>query len=492
MHQPADENIKNNVDWVTFFIYLILIICGWLSIYGASYDYENVKSIYDLSGRAGMQLVWMGTSLVIAFVLLKLDSQIYDTFSYLIYAFFILLLLVTVFVAPDIKGSRSWLVITNSIRLQPAEFAKFAVALALASFMSSYNFKLLTTKNLSIIITIIILPMILILLQKETGSALVYTAFILVLYREGLPSVVLFSGLSAIVFFVVGLKFSETDIGILTTGEFISIVIVIVISAILARVFSASQKQDRAIWNIILGTVILFGGSYLLTLLGLNIDFGIIAIVSLVLLVVYLIFLAKQGWSQKYMMIVLFAVSSIVFVSSINYLFNDILQPHQQVRIKVSLGMEEDLMGAGYNVNQSKIAIGSGGLIGKGYLNGTQTKLKYVPEQDTDFIFCTVGEEEGFVGSIFVLILFLVLIVRLIYLAERQTYAFGRIYGYCVACIFFFHLVINIGMVIGLTPVIGIPLPFFSYGGSSLWGFTILLFIFLRIDMYRKRRQNYR
>ncbi|MDU1890741.1 MAG: rod shape-determining protein RodA [Dysgonomonas sp.] len=485
MYQREEENIKKSVDWFIIILYVVLVFCGWFSIYGASYDYENVTSIFDMSGRAGKQLVWIGTSFILGFILLKLDTNMYDILAYYIYAAFILLLLLTIAIAPDIKGSRSWLVITNDIRLQPAEFAKFAVALALARFLNSYNFKLMTFKNLFIILMMIGLPMGLILLQKETGSALVYTAFVLVLYRQGLPGIILFLGASAVVLFVIGLKYSETDMGLITTGEFISIILVIIISAILLL----SYKQDRiAARNIILSAIGIFGISYLLADFGVNVNFGIMALIALGALVIYLLFLAKKHWSKVYLLTAIFAICSLFFVSSIDYLFTDVMQPHQQMRIKVTLGMEDDLMGAGYNVNQSKIAIGSGGFLGKGYLNGTQTKLKYVPEQDTDFIFCTVGEEQGFVGSVLVLSLFLVLILRLIYLAERQKSTFGRVYGYCVACIFLFHVAINIGMVIGLTPVIGIPLPFFSYGGSSLWGFTILLFIFLRIDMARKRR----
>ncbi|MBB4035184.1 rod shape determining protein RodA [Dysgonomonas hofstadii] len=483
MYQREDENIKKSLDWFTIALYLILIVCGWLSIYGASYQYEHAGSLFD--GRAGSQLIWMGTSIILGFIILKLDSNMYDILAYYIYAFFMLLLLVTAIVAPDIKGSRSWLVITDTIRLQPAEFAKFAVALALARLLNTYNFKLLQPKNLLLIALIIIVPMVLILLQKETGSALVYTAFVLMLYREGLPGIVLFLGIAAIVFFVIGLKYSETDMGIIPTGEFITIILVIIIAAILLL----SYRQDKiAARNIVLGAIGIFGISYLISLLGIDVDFGVTALISVGSLVVYLLFLAKKYWSKVYLLTAVFAIGSVLFVGSVDYLFSDVMQPHQQMRIKVTLGMEDDLMGAGYNVNQSKIAIGSGGLLGKGYLNGTQTKLKYVPEQDTDFIFCTVGEEQGFVGSVAVLFLFLALILRLIYLAERQKSIFGRVYGYCVASIFLFHVIINIGMVIGLTPVIGIPLPFFSYGGSSLWGFTILLFIFLRIDMARKRR----
>lgn len=485
MYQREDENIKKSLDWFTIALYIILILGGWFSIYGASYQYENATSMFDLSGRAGMQLIWMGTSIVLGFIILKLDSNLYDILAYYIYAAFILLLLATVFLATDIRGSRSWLKITNSIQIQPAEFAKFAVALALARFLNSYNFKLLAPKNLAIIATMILVPMALIMLQKETGSALVYTVFILMLYREGLPGIILFLGVSAVVLFVVGLKYSETDMGIISTGEFIAIILVIVISAVLVMSY---RKDGITARNIFLGATAVFGISYLLSLIDVPIDFGIVALAALAILIGYLLYLAKKYWSKVYLLTAVFAFGSLLFVSSVDYLFTDIMQPHQQMRIKVTLGMEEDLMGAGYNVNQSKIAIGSGGVLGKGYLNGTQTKLKYVPEQDTDFIFCTVGEEQGFVGSVLVLLLFLALITRLIYLAERQKNTFGRVYGYCVACIFLFHLAINIGMVIGLTPVIGIPLPFFSYGGSSLWGFTILLFIFLRIDMARKRR----
>jgi len=483
MYQREEENIKKSLDWVTIALYLVLIVCGWLSIYGASYQYDHAGSLFD--GRAGSQLIWMGTSLILGFIILKLDQNLYDVLAYYIYAAFMLLLLLTVIIAPDIKGSRSWLVITDTVRLQPAEFAKFAVALALAKFLNGYNFKLLQPKNLLIITGIIVVPMILILMQKETGSALVYTAFVLMLYREGLPGIILFLGLAAVAFFVVSLKYSEADIGMISTGEFIVVILVIIMCAGMLL----SYRQDKAsARNIILAAIVFFGLAYLISLLGIDVDFGLLALVSVGLLAIYLLYLAKKYWSKVYLLVTVFAIGSILFVSSVDYLFTEVMQPHQQMRIKVTLGMEDDLMGAGYNVNQSKIAIGSGGLLGKGYLNGTQTKLKYVPEQDTDFIFCTVGEEQGFIGSVLVLFLFLFLILRLFYLAERQKSTFGRVYGYCVASIFLFHVVINIGMVIGLTPVIGIPLPFFSYGGSSLWGFTILLFIFLRIDMARKRR----
>lgn len=485
MLRKEDDHITGSIDWIILIIYLLLIVAGWLSIYGASYDYEHETSLFDLSGRAGKQLMWMGFSISIGFVLLKLESSIYDIFAYMIYAFFMLLLAVTIVVAPDIKGSRSWLVITDSIRLQPAEFAKFAVALALARFLNRYNFKLLTFKNLFIITIMVGLPMLLIILQKETGSALVYAAFILVLYREGLSGMVLFTGLCAVVLFILGLKYSDMNMGILTLGECLAVLFIIVVTAILSINF---RKDYRSALFILAGAALIGGISYLLYFLNVNINWGIVAIISISLLIIYLLVMALKEWNKIYLLFAVFAVGCMVYVSSINYVFTDVLQSHQQIRIKVSLGMEDDLMGAGYNVNQSKIAIGSGGFIGKGFLNGTQTKLKYVPEQDTDFIFCTVGEEQGFVGSVLVLIAFSVLILRLFFLAERQKSTFARVYGYSVASIFLFHMTINIGMVIGLLPVIGIPLPFFSYGGSSILAFTILLFIFLRLDMARKRR----
>lgn len=485
MIKREDDHITGSIDWVILLIYISLVFAGWFSIYGASYNYDHVTSMFDLSGRAGMQLVWIGISATVGFVLLKLDSDIYDIFAYFIYGFFILLLIVTIIVAPDIKGSRSWLVITNSIRLQPAEFAKFAVALALARFMNGYNFKLLTAKNLSIISVIIVLPMLLIILQQETGSALVYTAFILVLYREGLPGFVLFSGICAIVLFILGFKYSEEELGFLTLGECLSVGYIILSTAILIISYG---KNFRTALYIVVASALYFALLYLLSLIGVELNWGIMCVIAIIVLVAYLLFIAKKLWNKTYLFLAIFAVCSFAFVSSVDYVFTDVMQPHQQTRIKVSLGMEEDLMGAGYNVNQSKIAIGSGGLMGKGFLNGTQTKLKYVPEQDTDFIFCTVGEEQGFVGTASVLIVFSILILRILFLAEKQKNTFGRVYGYSVASILLFHLTINVGMVIGLLPVIGIPLPFFSYGGSSILAFSILLFIFLRLDMNRKRR----
>lgn len=479
------ESIWKSLDWVTILIYLALIVFGWFSVCGASYDYAD-HDLLDFSTRAGKQFVWIICSFGLGFVLLMLDDSIYDTFAYLIYIGLLLLLVVTIFIAPDTKGSRSWLIL-GPVSLQPAEFAKFATALALAKCMSAYGFTMKTWRNAGTLLFIILFPMLLIILQRETGSALVYVAFFLVLYREGMPGVVLFTGVCAVVYFVVGIRFGDVFIGDSPTpvGPFVVLLLILIFAAAMAGIYTKRWKPVRYMFSVM---VVVLGlsslvSSYIVPFNLVWVEWGLC-----VLAVGYLFYLALVEHHLTYFLIALFTIGSIGFLYSSDYFFNNVLEPHQQIRIKVVLGMEEDLAGAGYNVNQSKIAIGSGGLTGKGFLNGTQTKLKYVPEQDTDFIFCTVGEEEGFVGSSAVLLLFLALILRLIAVSERQPTTFGRVYGYSVLSIFLFHLFINIGMVLGLTPVIGIPLPFFSYGGSSLWGFTILLFIFLRIDAGRKRR----
>ena len=481
MHNDITKE-KGRVDWWTVMFYLLFVVAGWLNIYAASFDLENAVSLFDLSGRAGMQLIWIGTSVLLVFAIIKIEPGFFDTFALLFYGIGIALLIVTYFVAPDIKGSRSWLVL-GPVSVQPAEFMKFVIALALAKVLSIHGFKLMESKNLLIVSAIILVPTIIVIFQSETGTALVYLGFIIMLYREGLPGGFIFTGLAMIVYFVVGLKFSEEEIGIFSRGEVYTLAIILVFTA--GMVWSY-VKRKRVI-QIILGTTgIIYLVSYIVSLTGwMDVDYGFSGILALGLVTLYLLFLALRFWKRIYLMMAIFAIGSFVFLESVEYVFNDVLQPHQQMRIKVTLGMEEDLLGSGYHIGQSKIAIGSGAFTGKGYLNGTQTKLKYVPEQDTDFIFCTIGEEQGFIGASAVLIMFLLFIFRLLVLAERQTSTFGRVYGYGVASIFIFHLIVNIGMVLGLTPVIGIPLPFFSYGGSSLWGFTILLFVFLRIDKSR-------
>ena len=416
------KGVIRSLDWWTIAIYIALLVFGWVSVCGASYDYGDTD-LFSLNTRSGMQVIWIGTSIMLGFVILLLDDRYLDMFAYIIFGFMLLLLFGTIFNPHSIKGSRSWLVL-GPLRLQPAEFAKFATALALAKFMNTYGYSISRWKDFAISLAIVLLPMLFIVLQRETGSALVYLAFFLMFYREGMPGSILFTGVAMVIL----LLFSFFVIP----------------------------------FDIVYVEMVICG-----------------------LLILYLVWRFLMTRFHNYLWIAAFTLGSILFFNLADYGLNHVLEPHQRVRINVLLGLEEDLKGAGYNVHQSEIAIGSGGLGGKGFLNGTQTKLKYVPEQDTDFIFCTVGEEEGFLGSAGVLLLFLALILRLIHLSERQPRRFGRVYGYSVLSIFLFHVFINVGMVLGLTPVIGIPLPFFSYGGSSLWGFTFLLFIFLRIDAGR-------
>ena len=477
--QPS---VLRSLDYWTILIYIALVTFGWISVCGASYTYGDTD-IFSLASRSGMQIVWIGTSLILGLVLLLLDDRYYDMFAYIIYALLLLLLFATIFNPHSIKGSRSWLVL-GPLRLQPAEFAKFATALALAKFMSVYGYSIQKWKDFGTSLAIVLLPMLFIVLQRETGSALVYCSFFLMFYREGMTGSVLFTAVAMVVYFVVGIRFQ--DVLLLDTptsvGKFVVLLLIQLFSTGMVYVYCDNW---RVFWRLL---AICFGGTLIALLLSLYVVHFDIFWVQIFLCVFLMGYLLWQGLGTRirnYFWISLFALGSVLFFNVADYGLNHVLQPHQRTRINVLLGLEEDLRGAGYNVHQSEIAIGSGGLEGKGFLNGTQTKLKYVPEQDTDFIFCTVGEEEGFVGSAGVLLLFMALILRLIHLAERQPYRFGRIYGYCVLSIFLFHVFINVGMVLGLTPVIGIPLPFFSYGGSSLWGFTILLFIFLRIDAGR-------
>ncbi len=474
--------VLRSLDWWTLGIYSALLVFGWLSVCGASYTYGETD-IFSLSTRSGMQIVWIGTSLVLGFVILMTDDRYFDTFAYVVYGLLLLLLFATIFNPHEIKGSRSWLVL-GPLRLQPAEFAKFATALAVAKLMSTYGFNMSNWKHFAAALAVVLMPMLLIVCQKETGSALVYLSFFLMFYREGMPGSVLFTGIAMIVYFVVGIKYEAILLWDTPTsvGKFAVLLLVQIFST--GLIYTYSDRKWRGLCT---GVACL-----LLTLLALLfseyvIPFDIVWVQLIIsaALIGWLIFQTLATRLYQYLLIAIFAVASIGFFYASDYVLNDVMQPHQRVRVNVLLGLEEDLAGAGYNVHQSEIAIGSGGLQGKGFLNGTQTKLKFVPEQDTDFIFCTVGEEEGFLGSAGVLLLFLALFWRLIVMAERQPFKFGRVYGYCVLGIFLFHMFINIGMVLGLTPVIGIPLPFFSYGGSSLWGFTILLFIFLRIDAGR-------
>lgn len=474
-----------SADWMVILIYIALLTFGWFSICGASHEVGDTD-FFTWTSRTGKQLVWIGLAFGLAFVLLMTDDRYFENLADLVYWAMMIVLLVTPFIAKDIKGSRSWISL-GSVSIQPAEFAKCATALAISKLINRYGFSLDNVRNLVRASFVILLPMTLIVMQRETGSALVYLAFFLMFYREGMAGSILFCATAAVVYFVVGIRFSSDMLPFTYTsvGEFAVLLIILLSTAGMTRVYCPRTPHARRI--------LLWGGGA--TLLALLVSHSIapfdIAWVQIAVCVVAAAYLGWQALGERagrYVFIAIFALGSTAFLYTADYTLNQVLEPHQQTRIRVLLGMEENITGAGYNVNQSKIAIGSGGLEGKGFMNGTQTKLKYVPEQDTDFIFCTVGEEEGFIGSAGVLLLFLLLILRLMHLAERQTTKFGRVYGYCVLSIFFFHVLINVGMVMGLMPVIGIPLPFFSYGGSSLWGFTLMLFIFLRIDATGRKK----
>ena len=485
--EKGNKGIFLSIDWITILLYVILIVWGWFSVCGACYDFNN-PNLFAWETNSGKQIVWGGSSLVLAAVLMLIEKRFYDTAAYVIYGSMMILLAVTIVIAPDTKGSRSWLPIGSALKIQPAEFAKFAVALALGKLMDKYGFSIKKTKDIGIAIALILFPMILIICQKETGSALVYFAFFLMLYREGMTGSLLFCGFACVVYFVVGMKFSEEYIPLMpvSIGEFTVLLLTMIftISMVWIYCLNGLAVKIMAYTCLSLTTLAMLFSSFVIPFNVCYIMLGLC-----VLIILYIIGLALYTRLYKYALIAVFAIVSTSFFYITDTLFEH-LDDHQRIRIEVLLGMKDDPRGAGYNVNQAKIAIGSGGLFGKGFLNGTQTKLRYVPEQHTDFIFCTVGEEEGFVGSAGVLIVYLLFIWRLIALAERQTDTMGRVYGYCVMSIFLFHLFINVCMVLGLTPVIGIPLPFFSYGGSSLWGFTLLLFIFLRMDAERNLKRQ--
>ena len=418
------EKISKNLDWISVLLFTVCVLVGWLNIYAAIYNPENPLWIGDagfFDTNAGKQLIWIGTTILLIIAILVIDYRFYETTAFFIYGFFIFMLLAVLVFGAEIKGSNSWIRI-GSFQVQPAEFAKMATALALAKYVSTPLVNLSRFKDQFNVAMIILIPPILILASHETGVALVFTGLMVLLYREGLPGVYPASLLSVIILFVLSLIYPVWQI-------FIGVA---VLAALIIWVLPRYERKTR---NVIL-------------IIGVAISMG-------------------------------------VFVTGVDWAVNNILQEHQRNRIKVLVDPDFDRKKTGYNVRQAKIAIGSGGLLGKGFLQGTQTKFDFVPEQSTDFIFCTVGEEEGFAGSLLVVGLFLGLLLRTIYLAERQKSRFARVYGYGVVSILFFHFMVNIGMTIGLMPVIGIPLPFFSYGGSSLWSFSILLFIFLKIDAHR-------
>ena len=422
------DSIIKHIDWVTVGLFFALAVFGWMNIFGASYSFDQT-SVLSFDYRSGKQFVWICTALLLGAFILLLDARLFSTAAYVLYGVMILVLLATPFLAHDIKGSLSWIAL-GPVRLQPAEFAKAITALALAKYMSSYEYQLRTWRDLIVPGLLLAVPMgIIMVLQKETGSALVLTSFVLMFYRQGMSGLVLLLGIAAVVLFIIVIKW-----GVLPAD----IIIALCVIAALVQIYFFTDRRRK-----------------------------------------------RLSATKATLITLLIAVLAAGYCHTCSFAFKHILQDHQRTRIEVLLHLRDDPQGAGYNVTQSLIAIGSGGLTGKGFLNGTQTKMNFVPEQATDFIFCTVGEEWGFLGSAGLLIFYAIAILRLIFLAERQRERFAQIYAYCVVGIFIFHLAVNVGMVLGLMPVIGIPLPFISYGGSSMWGFTILLSILLRLDAAR-------
>lgn len=474
------------IDWWTIGLYLLLIFMGWCTIYAACYDYDNAD-IFNFSVNHGKQLIWISTAFILATVVLTIDSKFYSNIAHIFYWLMIIALIATIFLASDTKGSNSWINF-GAFKIQPAEFAKYATCLCLSAFLSKSQINLRKNKDLMTAIGIILLPAAIIIAQSETGSALVFFSFFLLLFREGMNGIVLLLGIFAIVFFILVLRYNNLPDAVVGVDvpELYGFILVFAIAVITACIFIKIYTKDKTSFVTLLSVNI---GIYALGIILANyipsVKTWYAAALSMVFSIVFLLVRAIIMHKNTYVWVVGFLFFAIGLSASANYAFNNILAPHQQIRIKIVLGLEDDPQGAGYNVRQSQIAIGSGGITGKGYLNGTQTKLDYVPEQDTDFIFCTIAEEWGFLGSTLFIIIYATFMIRLIYLAERQRSAFSRIYGYGILCIFLFHFIINLGMVTGLTPVIGIPLPLISYGGSSLWGFTLLLFTFIRLDANR-------
>ncbi len=472
-----------SLDWFTVILYIILVCTGLLAINAATYSFED-ESIFDFDRQSGRQLIWIGLSVLLIFALLFIDAKTYMAWAPVIYIMIMCVLVATIFLGTTRNGSRSWFQL-GPIAIQPAEFGKFSTALMLAWVFNQYGFKLDNLAHYLKACVVILIPVLLILLENETGSALVYFSFILLFYREGMPGIVLWVGFCMVLIFVLGLIFGE---------PLILLLIPIFVAAMFAvyardthaavRILAVTFVASLVYW--IVRTFVPVPEEYLWLVRYRYVGLAVCGWIVLYIFVRWV----KRRMSQ-YALILLCALGFVAFQYSTDYAFHHILQDHQRSRIEVLLGLKEDLSGAGYNVNQAKIAIGSGGWFGKGYLQGTQTKLSYVPEQETDFIFTTIGEEQGFVGTVMVLVLYAVLILRIIVIAERQRTIFAQVYAYCVACILFFHVAVNVGMVIGLMPVIGIPLPFLSFGGSSLISFTVLLFILLKLDATRVPDSRY-
>jgi len=464
MSNQRNESIFKAIDWLTILLYLMIVAVGCVAIYTAEYD-DNPTGLFDMATNHGKQLVWLGVALGVAFVIQFFDGKFYSILSPIIYLSAIGSLIAVMFLGQEVAGSRSWFNF-GAFKFQPAEFAKFATALAVAKYVSFSKVNVKSFQAQVIATLLIGLPMGLIIFQGDTGSALVFLAFVLVLYREGLSSILLILGLVMVILFVAALLYNFTTL--LIALAVIALLMVILKDGI--NIKSLGLYAALMIASFVM--IFQLEEPHLLIALG---------VLCVALISIYW-FSKKIVWLS----IGLF-LGSVLYVQSVDYGFNEILKPHQQQRIEVILGTIEDSKGVGYNLHQSKIAIGSGGIFGKGFLNGTQNKGKFVPELSTDFIFCTIGEEFGYLGSLGLISLFSIFLFRITMLAERQKAQFGRVYGYCVASIIFFHFFINIGMTIGIVPIIGIPLPFVSYGGSSLISFTVLVFILIRLDVDRKQ-----
>ena len=467
------RGLRKTVDWMLVGLYLLLVFIGLVNIYSSSQG-GGSAAVFDFDNRTGKQLVWFAAAVIIALVILfVINPRFYEGLSVPIYLFALFLLIAVIFLGVEVKGSKSWFEF-GPIRFQPAEVSKISTALLLATVMSQLGYRISRMKDFIITALIILVPMGIIIMQSETGSALVYVGFIFMLYREGLSGWLIFMVGMAILLFILTL----------TSSSYVALLVLAGVCSFCMMLYSGRGK-----WWLLIGAPVIV----LLALLPnwIPADFALSPVTILLILISLLIpvaaFMAFRERNRSTTISLVALAAGVMLVFSTEYIFNDVLKEHQRKRIEVLLGMKEDPSGVGYNVNQSMIAIGSGGLSGKGFMNGTQTTFGFVPEQSTDFIFCTIGEEWGFVGCSFVILLYVLLIWRIVRNAERSREAFTRIYGYCVACCIFMHLFINVGMTLGLMPVIGIPLPLVSYGGSSLWAFTIMIFIFIALDRNERK-----
>lgn len=465
------NRIYANIDWIIIFIWIVLVIFGWMNIYSA-----NIMSgegrIFDLSQRYGKQMIWIGVSILLIIMIFLLDAKFFAFFAYPLYLFMLIVLIAVLIFGKEINGAKSWFVL-GGFQFQPAEFAKPFTALALARLMSSHGFNLKNYTSLLLSGIIIFAPALLIMVQPDMGSTMVYFAFLLVLYREGFSQNAMILGASLVVLFILTLLINKS-------------IIILSIWLVSLLLFTYNSGWKKVFYGLFLPGIILSGLLFVMNyLLNTGFTVYIVTLASFAAVSFAGLVLAIRIRKSSVYKVLSGMVIAVLFVVSVDYAMNNILKEHQQQRIYVTLGLQDDPQGVGYNLNQSKIAIGSGGLAGKGFLKGTQTKLQFVPEQSTDFIFCTVGEEWGFLGTTLVVLLFVGLLIRLILLAERQRSHFSRIFGYGLVSVLLLHFLVNIGMTIGMFPVIGIPLPFFSYGGSSLLAFTIFLFTFLKLDSNR-------